>query len=215
MLNNTERAASCLKRGELQAPSRLTINHLISTIQAANVIQDTFSSTANKQNALISNFRISSLVKDWIQSGFKSFASGTATSATGTTLVNSAKTWATNQWANSQIRIVSGLGAGQIRTIASNTGTVITTSAAWTTNPDATSVYSIEGNDDFIYYTGSGGTAFYRYSISGGTWTAMATLRQAARSRSPTRAASSTPTATATACRRLVSRSSTVPAPAW
>lgn len=111
----------------------------------------------------------------WMDGEYIQFATGTATAGGASTLTNSGKAWTTNQWANSQIRIVSGLGAGQIRTIASNTGTVITTSAAWTTNPDATSVYSIEGNDDFLYYTGSGGTAFYRYSISAGTWTAMAT----------------------------------------
>ena len=68
---------------------------------------------------------------------------------------------------------MSGTGAGQIRTIASNTGTVLTTSAAWTTNPDATSVYSIEGNDDFIYYMGSAAVTLFRYSISAGTWTTL------------------------------------------
>jgi hypothetical protein len=78
-----------------------------------------------------------------------------------------------NQWTNYQVRIVSGTGAGQIRTIASNTATVLTTSAAWTTNPDATSVYSIEGNDDFIYYMGSAAVTLYRYSISAGTWTTL------------------------------------------
>lgn len=109
----------------------------------------------------------------WIDDGYVQFATGTATAGGASTLTNSGKAWTTNQWANSQIRIVSGLGAGQIRTIASNTGTVITTSAAWTTNPDATSVYSIEGNDDFIYYMGSNAVALYRYSISGGAWSTL------------------------------------------
>jgi hypothetical protein len=109
----------------------------------------------------------------WIGSDYKPFATGTATAGGASTLTNSAKTWTTNQWANSQVRIVSGTGAGQIRTIASNTGTVLTTSAAWTTNPDATSVYSIEGNDDFIYYMGSAAVTLFRYSISAGTWTTL------------------------------------------
>jgi hypothetical protein len=108
----------------------------------------------------------------WIDSGYKQFATGTATSGTTTTLVNSAKTWTTNQWTNSQVRIVSGTGAGQIRTISSNTGTTLTV-PTWTTTPDATSVYSIEGNDDFIYYMGSNAVTLYRYSISGGTWTTL------------------------------------------
>ena len=71
------------------------------------------------------------------------------------------------------MRIVSGTGAGQIRTIASNTATVLTTSAAWTTAPDATSVYSLEGNDDFIYYMGSAAVTLFRYSITAGTWTTL------------------------------------------
>jgi hypothetical protein len=109
----------------------------------------------------------------WIDSGFKSFASGTATSGTSTTLVNSAKAWATNQWANSQVRISAGTGAGQIRTVSSNTGTTLTVSAAWTTTPDATSQYSIEGNDDFLYYMGNNAVTLYRYSISGNSWSTL------------------------------------------
>lgn len=109
----------------------------------------------------------------WLNSDYKAFATGTATAGGASTLTNSAKTWTTNQWTNYQIRIVSGTGAGQIRTIASNTGTVITTSAAWTTQPDGTSVYEISGNDDFIYYIGNGAVTMYRYSITANTWTTL------------------------------------------
>jgi hypothetical protein len=105
---------------------------------------------------------------------FTSFASGTATAGGASTLTNGAKTWTVNQWTSFQIRITAGTGLGQFRTIASNTATVITTSAAWTTNPDATSVYAIEGCDDFLYYTGSAGTAVARYNITANTWTSMA-----------------------------------------
>jgi hypothetical protein len=106
---------------------------------------------------------------------FVSFATGTATAGGANTLTNSGKTWATNQWTRSQIRITGGTGAGQIRTISSNTATQITVSANWTTNPDATSTYSIEGNDDFLYWSRSGSTAFYRYQISTATWTQIGT----------------------------------------
>ena len=109
----------------------------------------------------------------WMENGYAAFATGTATAGGASTLTNSGKTWTTNQWTNSQVRIVSGTGAGQIRTIASNTGTVLTTSAAWTTQPDATSVYNIEGNDDFVYYLGSAAVTLFRYSISAGTWTTL------------------------------------------
>jgi hypothetical protein len=109
----------------------------------------------------------------WIDTGFKSFATGTATAGASTTLTNSAKAWTTNQWTNYQIRITAGTGAGQIRTVASNTGTVITVSSAWTTTPDATSQYSIEGNDDFIYALGNNAVTMYRYSISANTWSTL------------------------------------------
>lgn len=109
----------------------------------------------------------------WIDSDYVAFATGTATAGGASTLTNSSKNWTVNSWTNYQIRIVSGTGAGQIRTIASNTATVITVSANWATNPDNTSVYSIEGNDDFIYYMGSNAVTLYRYSISAGTWSTL------------------------------------------
>lgn len=110
----------------------------------------------------------------WIDTGYRQFATGTATAGGANTLSNSARNWTTNQWTNSQVRIVSGVGAGQIRTIASNTATQLTVSANWATNPDATSVYSIEGNDDFLYLMGNAAVALYRYSISANTWTTLA-----------------------------------------
>ena len=109
----------------------------------------------------------------WMLDSYLQFATGTATGGGANTITNSAKAWTTNQWTNSQVRIVSGTGAGQIRTVSSNTGTTLTVSANWTTNPDATSVYSIEGNDDFIYYLGNGAVTLYRYSISANTWSTI------------------------------------------
>ncbi len=41
--------------------------------------------------------------------------------------------WTVNQWSNSQVRITAGTGAGQVKTIASNTATALTVSAAWGT----------------------------------------------------------------------------------
>ena len=101
------------------------------------------------------------------------FATWTATAWTSTTLTNSAKTWTTNQFTNYQIRITGGTWIWQIRTIASNTWTVITVSSAWTTNPDATSTYSIEWNGDYIYLLGNNAVTMYRYSISWNTWTVL------------------------------------------
>jgi hypothetical protein len=109
----------------------------------------------------------------WSNTGYTAFATGTATAGGASTLTNSTKNWTTNQWANYQIRIVSGTGAGQIRTIASNTGQVITVGTAWATQPSTDSVYSIEGNDDFIYYIGNNAVTMYRYSIASNTWTTL------------------------------------------
>lgn len=110
------------------------------------------------------------------------FATGTATGGAASTLTNSAKTWTVNQWTNYQIRITAGTGIGQVRTIASNTATVITTSAAWATNPDSTSQYEITANEDYLYLLGNNAVTMYRYSISTNTWTVMAptTARAAA-----------------------------------
>lgn len=100
------------------------------------------------------------------------FATGAATSATGTTLVNAAKSWTSGKWINYQVRITAGTGMGQIRTITANTSTTLTV-AAWTITPDATSQYVIEGNDDFVYLLGNNAVTMYRYSFSGNTWTVM------------------------------------------
>ena len=104
---------------------------------------------------------------------YLSMATGTATAGGASNIDNSGKAWTVNQWANYQIRITAGTGAGQIRTISSNTATSITVSAAWTTAPDATSQYAISGNDDFLYYIGNGAVTMYRYSISANTWTTL------------------------------------------
>lgn len=108
----------------------------------------------------------------WTPSYVWAYATGTATSATATTLVNSAKTWTVNQWTNYQVRITAGTGIGQVRTISSNTATTLTV-PTWTVTPDVTSVYAIESNDDFIYLIGNNAVTMYRYSISANTWTTM------------------------------------------
>jgi hypothetical protein len=102
------------------------------------------------------------------------FDTGTATAGAGTTLTCGTKTWPTNGWTNYEVRILSGTGAGQIRTVASNTGTVLTVSAAWTTNPDATSVFGLFGNSDHFYLLGNNAVTMYRYTISTNTWATLA-----------------------------------------
>lgn len=110
----------------------------------------------------------------WQGSGFVSFSTGSATAATTNTLTNNTRSWTVNQWANSQIRITAGTGAGQRQTISSNTSTQVTVASNWTVTPDTTSVYSIEGNDDFLYYLGNNAVTMYRYSNTTNTWTTLA-----------------------------------------
>lgn len=105
--------------------------------------------------------------------GGAGFVNSTATAGASTTLTDTTRTWLVNGWANAQVRIISGTGIGQVRSIASNTATVLTVSAAWTVNPDATSVYRIEGNDDYMYLVGSNAVTMYRYNISTNTWAAL------------------------------------------
>ncbi len=94
---------------------------------------------------------------------------GFATSSTNTTLVDNTKSWTSSQWINLQIRIVAGIGAGQIRVITANDATSVTV-AAWTVNPDVTSIYLIEGDDNAMYLLGNNAVTIYKYSISGDSW---------------------------------------------
>lgn len=64
-------------------------------------------------------------------------------SATSTTLTKTAAGWTVNAYSNYTVVILSGTGAGQRRTVSSNTATVLTVSQAWTTNPDTTSTFVV------------------------------------------------------------------------
>ena len=98
------------------------------------------------------------------------FVNGTASAGAASTLTDATKTWPVNGWSNSQVRIKSGPGAGQVRLIASNTATVLTVAVAWTTVPTAASTYVIEGDDDTLHLGGNNAVTLYDYSISANTW---------------------------------------------
>ena len=107
---------------------------------------------------------------------YTTFATGTSSGSNLTyTLNDTTNLWATNQFANYQVRITAGTGAGQVRKIAANTTTALYV-PAWTTIPDSTSVYTIEGCDDNIYLIGNGAAAMYTLSISSGAWLLNAPL---------------------------------------
>jgi hypothetical protein len=95
---------------------------------------------------------------------------GTVSSATNTpttTLTDSTQSWTTNQWANAQVKITSGTGAGQTRTIVSNTGTTLTLLTNWTTIPDSTSKYEIEDGPDATKVYQSGNLIWVKHDNNG------------------------------------------------
>jgi hypothetical protein len=93
------------------------------------------------------------------------FDAGTATAGAASTLTDSTKAWATNRWANYDLRILHGTGRGQTRTIASNTATVITTLSPWDTVPDNTSVFVIQGDSDKLYLVSGGNAAILMHNM--------------------------------------------------
>lgn len=122
-----------------------------------------------------SNIGITGLPATWGTDGKMStpscansfYDSGTATSGSATTLVESTRTWTVDQWKNYQVRIVAGTGVGQVRVITSNTGTTLTIAAGATI--DATSQFVIEGDDNAIYIFGNNAVTLYKHDITAGT----------------------------------------------
>jgi prepilin-type N-terminal cleavage/methylation domain-containing protein len=85
---------------------------------------------------------------------------------TTTTLHDTRKTWAASSFtASYMVRIISGTGAGQARSISANTSTKLTVSSAWGTPPDSSSFYVItrqkaftrtSASDNVLRYTAGG-----------------------------------------------------------
>ena len=73
-------------------------------------------------------------------------ARGTASGATGTTLVDTGIGWTADRWIGAYVRIVGGTGVGQIRAITDNTTDTLSV-ATWDKIPDATSEYVIHGTE--------------------------------------------------------------------
>jgi len=72
------------------------------------------------------------------------FVTGNPTIASGpSTLEDRRQSFTQDQFVNYLVEITSGTGAGQVRTITSNSSTLLFVSPNWTTNPDTTSTYRI------------------------------------------------------------------------
>lgn len=70
-------------------------------------------------------------------------SSGTATAGTATTLTDSTQEWDVDALIGKTVHITDGTGIGQTRKISDNTGTVLTVSVGWTTNPDTTTTFNV------------------------------------------------------------------------
>jgi len=84
--------------------------------------------------------------------------SSTATSATTTTLTDSARSFPKNEYVGDFVWVYSGTGSGQARKIESQTSTVFTLETAWTTTPDDTSKYRVIHTGTEAHITGEDGT---------------------------------------------------------
>jgi hypothetical protein len=72
-----------------------------------------------------------------------------------TTIGNPVLELITNSYAGSIVRITRGTGAGQERSIATNTSSMLTISSAWSPEPDATSFFTVCENSWRLGGTGS------------------------------------------------------------
>lgn len=92
------------------------------------------------------------------------------TGGSGITLTDANAAWSTNRYAKAyQVRIVAGLGMGQVRRIVSNTDTVLTLDKALAT--DTTSVYQIQTDASTLYLTFGLNVDIFRYGAKHGVLT--------------------------------------------
>ena len=93
---------------------------------------------------------------------------GTITS-TARTLSDSSKTggtaWADDQWTNYRITIIAGTGAGMTKRIIGNRGGYLEVHKPWEVNPDGTSYYTIDPDQDVFWCSGMGQASLIGYSV--------------------------------------------------
>jgi hypothetical protein len=77
--------------------------------------------------------------------------SGTADSGTYSTLTDIGAGWTVDAFQDGTIHITAGRGAGQVRTISSNTADTVTVTQYWSIWPNATSQYTIYDYDGSGY----------------------------------------------------------------
>jgi hypothetical protein len=85
----------------------------------------------------------------WIKTSNKSTLpsktiNGIVVSAGSNTLSSAGHSWTTDSLVNYKVKIVSGTGEGQVRTITANTSNVLTLSSGWSTLPNPTALEEVK-----------------------------------------------------------------------
>ena len=93
------------------------------------------------------------------------YSTGTATSSSTYTLVNTLATMIPDLYNNFRVRIISGTGIGQNRRIIRNSATTIEVARKWDINPDTTSVYEVIADKDKFYIMGNAQSFMMQYDV--------------------------------------------------
>jgi hypothetical protein len=97
--------------------------------------------------------------------------SGTATSVTARTVVETSKGMTPGRYANHQVRITGGTtGVGQRRKIVWNTSDTLILNKSFDTTPTGTITYAVYPDTDAFYMTGNGASTVYLYSVEADNW---------------------------------------------
>jgi prepilin-type N-terminal cleavage/methylation domain-containing protein len=136
---------------EMQTDARAAMNFMVQELRLAF-------GTPSITTTMTTN---DTITFDWLEDAGYSSGGNTIT-----TLHDTRKTWSASNFTTSYtVRIISGTGAGQTRSISANTSTQLTVSSAWETPPDSSSFYVItrkkaftrtSTSDNVLRYTAGG-----------------------------------------------------------
>lgn len=139
-----------------------------SSFQYYDVLSDTWTT----KTALGGNL-LAALGTDWAIECITeetAFESGTATSGTARTLVDTTKNMVVDRYTNFSVVIKSGAGTGQENRIVANGTNYFEVERPWLVQPDATSVYEIHAEINRVYAMGNGASTIYQYSVEFDQW---------------------------------------------
>lgn len=96
---------------------------------------------------------------------------GPVTSATSRSVTSSALSLEVNRYANFELRIITGTGRGQTRSILANKSNIFYLTRDWDTNPDSSSTFAIYRDTGKLLMIGNGASSIYQYSAESDMWT--------------------------------------------